>query len=86
MVVVCHTDSHSFNHALANEVQTAWSEAGFDVRLRDLYVEGFDPIITAAEVRGVRSLDPVVTEHIQQLLTSGLLALVHPNCWGAPPL
>ena len=46
MVVVCHPDPHSFNHALANEVQKAWSEAGFDVRLRDLYVEGFDPIIT----------------------------------------
>jgi putative NADPH-quinone reductase len=26
-----------------------------------------------------------VTEHIQELLTSGLLAVVHPNCWGAPP-
>ena len=61
MVVVCHPDPHSFNHALANEVQKAWSEAGSDVRLRDLYVEGFDPIITAAEVRGARSLDPVVT-------------------------
>ena len=85
MVVVCHPDPHSFNHALANEVQKAWSEAGFDVRLRDLYVEGFDPIITAAEARGARSLDPTVTEHIQELLTSGLLAVVHPNCWGAPP-
>jgi len=42
MVVICHPDPHSFNHALTNEVQEAWSEAGFDVRLRDLYVEGFD--------------------------------------------
>lgn len=76
MVVICHPDPHSFNHALTNEVQEAWSEAGFNVTLRDLYLEGCNPIITAAEARGARSLDPLVTEHIQELL--GLLAVVHP--------
>lgn len=61
MVVICHPDPHSFNHALTNEVQEAWSEAGFNVTLRDLYLEGCNPIITAAEARGARSLDPLVT-------------------------
>ena len=69
MVVICHPDPHSFNHALANEVQEAWSKADFNVTLRDLYLEGFNPIITAAEARGARSLDPLVAEHIQELLS-----------------
>jgi putative NADPH-quinone reductase len=30
-------------------------------------------------------MDPLVRTHIAQLRASDLLAVVHPNCWGAPP-
>ena len=30
-------------------------------------------------------MDPLVRAHIAQLRESDLLAVVHPNCWGAPP-
>lgn len=55
------------------------------MRFHDLVEEGFDPRLTAAEARGQASVDPLVLEHITDLRDSDLLAVVHPNCWGAPP-
>ena len=34
---------------------------------------------------GLATADPLVRQHIAQLRDSDLLAVVHPNCWGAPP-
>src|SRR4029450_11749078 len=51
----------------------------------DLVEEDFDPRLTAAEARGQASTDALVRRHIAELRGSDLLAVVHPNCWGAPP-
>jgi putative NADPH-quinone reductase len=59
--------------------------AGCQVRFHDLVEEGFDPRLTAAEARGQATADPLVRQHITELRDSDLLAVVHPNCWGAPP-
>ena len=85
LVIVCHPAPDSFNHALAAVVRTAWLDAGYDVTFHDLHAEAFDPVLTAAEMRGAASPDPVVQAHIAALRDSTLLAVVHPNCWGAPP-
>src|SRR4030095_14816729 len=55
------------------------------VWFHDLVEEGFDPRLTADEARGQASADPLVHTHIAELKGSDLLAVVHPNCWGAPP-
>jgi Flavodoxin-like fold len=39
LVIVCHPDHKSFNHALANASITALRARGFSVNLRDLYAE-----------------------------------------------
>jgi len=85
LVVVGHPVPGSFNHALAEAVAETWRGAGCTVIHRDLAAEGFDPRLTAAEVRGEATVDPLVRSHIEQLRASDLLAVVHPNCWGAPP-
>ncbi len=85
LIIVSHPAPDSFNHALAHEVRDVWSSAGYDVQLRDLHVEDFNPILTADEMHGAPSRDPLVQAHISDLLTCDLLAIVHPNCWGAPP-
>lgn len=51
----------------------------------DLQADGFDPVLTLDEARGRPTDDAVVKRHIGQLVSSELLAVVHPNCWGAPP-
>ncbi len=85
LIVVGHPAAASFNHALASAVRSAWQAAGCDVCFHDLVAEDFDPRLSAAEARGEPSTDPLVRTHIEALRASDLLAVIHPNCWGAPP-
>lgn len=85
LVVVCHPAADSFNHALAEAVRTAWTSAGCDIVFHDLYAEGFDPLLSASEARGTATADKTVAAHIAELRACDLLAVIHPNCWGAPP-
>jgi NAD(P)H dehydrogenase (quinone) len=85
LVVVGHPAPGSFCRAIADTIRPRWSAAGCEVRFHDLVEEGFDPRLTAAEARGQASTDPLVLRHIAELRDSDLLAVVHPNCWGAPP-
>ncbi|SMH51524.1 NAD(P)H-dependent oxidoreductase [Mesorhizobium australicum] len=85
LVVVGHPAADSFNHALAEAVWAAWTSAGCDVVFHDLYAEGFDPLLSASEARGGSTADETVAAHIAELRACDLLAVVHPNCWGAPP-
>ena len=84
-LVVGHPAPGSFCRAIADRIRETWSAAGCEVRFHDLVEEGFDPCLTAAEARGQASVDPLVLQHIAELRDSDLLAVVHPNCWGAPP-
>lgn len=85
LIVVAHPDPASLNHALAQQIERSWSAAGIEVKVRDLHAERFDPVLTIEEHRGRPSPDQTVREHIADLRASDLLAVVHPNCWGAPP-
>jgi NAD(P)H dehydrogenase (quinone) len=85
LVVVGHPAPGSFCRAIADKVRETWSAAGCVVRFHDLVEEDFDPRLTAAEARGQATADPLVRQHIAELRDSDLLAVVHPNCWGAPP-
>ena len=85
LVVVGHPAPASFNHAIAGTIASTWRACGCDVSFRDLQAEGFPPLLTPEEARGGASVDPLVLAHIAQLRECDLLAVVHPNCWGAPP-
>jgi len=85
LVVVGHPAADSFNHALAEAVRATWASAGCDVVFHDLYAEGFDPLLSASEARGKSTADKTVAMHIAELRACDLLAVIHPNCWGAPP-
>ena len=85
LVVVGHPAPESFCRAIADKIRETWSAAGCAVRFHDLVEEDFDPRLTAAEARGQATADPLVRQHIAELRDSDLLAVVHPNCWGAPP-
>lgn len=85
LVVVGHPAPGSFCRAIADSIRETWAAAGCEVYFHDLVEEGFDPRLTAAEARGQPSIDLLVRRHIAELKDSDLLAVVHPNCWGAPP-
>lgn len=85
LVILGHPAPDSLNHALAAAIVRVWQSAGCEVTFHDLVAEGFDPRLTATEAREGATTDPVVRAHIDQLRAADLLAVVHPNCWGAPP-
>jgi NAD(P)H dehydrogenase (quinone) len=85
MVVVAHPDEGSFNHALAHAVHEVFLQRGLSSTLRDLHAEKFNPVLTAAEARAVPASDPLVRAHIDLLVQADILAVIHPNYWGAPP-
>ena len=56
LVVVSHPSPESFNHALADAVRRTWASFGCDVAFHDLYLERFQPLLTAEEERGAPSI------------------------------
>ena len=85
LVILGHPAPDSLNHALAGAIVQTWQAAGIATDFHDLTAEGFDPRLTGPEARGEPTFDPLVQRHIAQLTACDLLAVVHPNCWGAPP-
>ncbi|MDO4574928.1 MAG: NAD(P)H-dependent oxidoreductase [Planctomycetia bacterium] len=76
----------SFCHALADMAKRTLRDAGYEVILRDLYAEHFDPILTHEELS--LSGDEVSGElraEIEQILATDLFVVIHPNWWGMPP-
>lgn len=85
LLIVCHPQPRSFNHAVAQRVREALEAAGHAVRFHDLYAERFDPVLAAPELRRGWSLDPLVQAHGNDLEACAGLVLVHPDWWGGPP-
>ena len=46
LIVHCHPDPDSFNHAIHRTACEALRAAGHELRTIDLYAEGFDPVFT----------------------------------------
>ena len=49
LAVVAHPVPTSFNHAIRREVEAGLAEAGHEVKVADLYAEGFQPAMIEAD-------------------------------------
>lgn len=85
LVILGHPAPNSFNQTLATAILGTWQAVGIATDFHDLMAEGFNPCLTPSEARGNPTQDPLVQAHIAQLTACDLLAIIHPNCWGAPP-
>lgn len=87
LVVYCHPDPNSFTAALKDAAVAALAAGGHDVRVRDLYAEGFDPLFSAEERRTHRNPGPhpTVAEHAEELHWCEHLVLVYPTWWSGQP-
>ncbi len=52
LVVFCHPKPDSFNAAILNVVTGQLAAAGAEVRVQDLYAQGFSPVLSRAELDG----------------------------------
>ncbi|MBA3605813.1 MAG: NAD(P)H-dependent oxidoreductase [Actinomycetota bacterium] len=87
LVVYCHPDAESFVAAVKDRAVEALRAAGHNVRVTDLYAEGFDPLFSAAErARHLEvGADRTVTRHVVDLQWCQQLVLVYPTWWSGQP-
>ncbi len=78
LVVVAHPATDSFGHALAQAVVDGAKGAGASVKLQDLYADGFDPRMPAAEVGTTTFADDLTARYAAELLTADVVVVVHP--------
>ncbi len=84
-VILAHPNPASFNHGLAKAAAAALRDARHLVAFHDLYAEGFDPLLPAAEItKGARCPAEVET-HCEELASAEGIVIVHPDWWGMPP-
>jgi putative NADPH-quinone reductase len=85
LVLLGHPQPGSFNHALARMVVSTLEDEGHEVVFHDLYAEGFDPVMTAAEIPTDGRLEREISRHCEELVAAEGIVVVHPNWWGQPP-
>jgi putative NADPH-quinone reductase len=88
LVIYCHPRPDSFSAALRDAVTEGLTASGHVLELRDLYAEGFDPVLSARQ-RGDYFDAPGnaygVEDHATSLRRADWLVLVYPTWWFGMP-
>ena len=88
LVIYCHPRRGSFTEAVRDVVLEKLQAVGAEMRLRDLYAEGFDPVLSAREheIYEDESInqDPVAS-HCDDLVWCDTLIFVYPTWWYGLP-
>jgi len=90
LVIYCHPREGSFTSAVRDVVLDRLRAAGADVRMTDLYAEGFDPVLTADELgiyEDTSCNQAPVQGDCNDLMWCDTLIFVYPTWWyGLPAL
>jgi len=88
LVIYCHPHSGSFTAAVRDTVLDKLTAAGAEIRLRDLYADGFQPLLTQAEWQGYLD-SPTnrapVAQGCDDLQWCDTLIFVYPTWWYGLP-
>ncbi len=88
LVVYCHPDPESFTAAIRDVILTRLQDAGADIRLHDLYAQGFQPCLTKSEWQGyLKSPDnrAAVAQPATDLEWCDTLIFIYPTWWYGLP-
>ncbi|HSL72953.1 MAG TPA: NAD(P)H-dependent oxidoreductase [Ilumatobacteraceae bacterium] len=87
LVVHCHPSEGSLVAAARDRVLAGLAAAGAEVRLTDLYADGFDPSFSALErARHLEpGTDPSISGYADDLRWCDTLILVYPTWWSGQP-
>ena len=88
LVVYCHPREGSFTAAVRDLVLAKLDAAGAEVRLRDLYGEGFQPVLTGPELAAYLDCPAnraPVAAHCADLDWCDTLIFVYPTWWYGLP-
>lgn len=88
LVVYCHPVAESYAASLRDTVVSALERSGHGVDLLDLYAEGFDPVMPAAERRRYNTMtltDHPFPDHARRLQAAEAIVFVYPTWWYGQP-
>jgi putative NADPH-quinone reductase len=88
LVVHAHPDPESLSRALRDAAVATLEAAGHDVRVTDLYAEGFDPAMDRAERAGYHTPgenERPVAAHLANLRWAEAVVFVYPTWWFGLP-
>lgn len=93
LMVVAHPLTESFTHAAASRVKATLEARGLTVDMVDLYADGFDPRLTAAERLAYfrppqewsQLTGAVAPAYAARLQSAQKLVFVFPQWWFGPP-
>lgn len=84
-LLFAHPYPSSFNHGIAQALTASLRLQGHHVLLHDLYSEEFPPTMERNELGSDLSDSTLVIQHQNELQSSEVLIIIHPNWWGQPP-
>jgi len=85
LILLAHQRPESFCHAIAEAAAEELTRLGHEFCLRDLYADKFDPVLPDEEIPKGSPAAPQVQEHVDELMSSEGVIVVHPNWWAGPP-
>jgi NAD(P)H dehydrogenase (quinone) len=87
LVVYCHPLEDCFVAAVRDRVLAGLAAGGAEVRLTDLYADGFDPAFSASERANhlAPGTDPSLASYAADLRWCDTLVLVYPTWWSGQP-
>ena len=87
LVVYCHPSPTSFVASARDRVVAGLDFSGAEIRLTDLYGEGFRPELSADEhaTHLDAGVDPSIASHAENLMWCDTLVLVYPTWWSGQP-
>lgn len=83
LIVFTHPNPNSFNHALLESITAGLKESGHEVRIKDLYQEDFNPILSADDLTVLHSgkIPKDIAKEQEQLLWADGLVFIYPLWW-----
>ncbi len=89
LIIFCHPSRDSFGAAVLARATETLHMRGHDLRIRDLYREGFDPVLSETDWTRYMS-DPQanvarVQDHVDDLLWAEGLIVIYPTWYYGPP-
>ncbi|MEM7213220.1 MAG: NAD(P)H-dependent oxidoreductase [Pseudomonadota bacterium] len=88
LIVYCHPNPNSYTAAVRDAVVERADAAGGEVRMLDLYAEGFDPTLSHTELQHYETVpDNIVpvAAHVEAIRWCDTLIFVYPTWWYAHP-
>jgi len=87
LVVYCHPNPKSFNHAVKEEVVAGLGQAGHEVKVRDLYAEPFKTVLDGADFGQILagSIPPDIQKEQALVSWAEGLVFLYPVWWFGLP-